>query len=135
MKRSFVKITVVAVIAMGIFTACDKVSEASSNYVGTWQSVGYYDNSPEAYMTAHQLIPDVSEKITFKKNGKGEYEANGSKKSFEWKAYEVGIEISISPSIHNDDNWTDLQREHWIESNKLTIVWSNKCEMVYEKIK
>ena len=134
MKRNFVKLTVAVVVITGVFAACDKGNEVSSNYVGTWQSVGYY-NRDGGFDQFGKFTSDVSEKITFEKKGKGEYEANGSKKSFEWEAYEIGIYISIASSIHDDNKWGNDQREHKLEANKLTIFWSNRCEMVYEKIK
>jgi len=102
--------------------------------VGVWQSVGYYHNYyPE---TTEKLTPmDVSEKITFNSNGNGVYTANGTEKAFTWTAGEVGIEISIAPSIHNDNNWNYPKREYYVTSTQLIIFWASSLQVVYKKEK
>jgi hypothetical protein len=138
-KIKFLFFTVIFAVVFTGFISCndDEKEGVSSDLVGTWQSVGYYDDSINGYYspeTTTAPIPDTSEKITFKSNGKGVYAANGSEKEFDWKAGEIGIDISIAPNIHNSDNWNYSGREYYLLSTKLVIFWSNSRQFVYTKI-
>jgi hypothetical protein len=118
------------------FTSCSKDDDASSPLVGTWQSVYYGHHSIVGEPGATNVTPDASETITFKSNGKGMYSAAGIEKEFDWTAGEIGVYISIAPSIHNDDNWNDTGREYeLLSSTKLCIYWSNERTYVYNKVK
>jgi len=137
----FVKICFVLLMASFILSGCSKDDDKdkeSSLLIGTWESVGYYNNMvngnyyPE---TTKDPIPDTSEKITFKKNGEGEYEANGNKKEFTWDYEYPGVSISIAASIHNYDNWNYPDRECDITSTQLVIFWANARQVVYKKVK
>jgi hypothetical protein len=134
-------LTAGALLAMCFFvTGCEKEEEGSSSeLVGTWQSVGYYNGSSNGnYYPGITTAPisDTSERITFKSNGKGVYAANGSEKEFDWKENDGGISINISmaSSIHNTDNWNYSDREYHLSSTELVIFWSSKAQYVYNKI-
>jgi hypothetical protein len=136
MKKTKMFAMLVFALSASVFTGCSKDDDSgsSSPFVGTWQSVGYYRSAyyPETTAT---LISDTSEKLTFNSNGKGVYSAGGTEKAFDWKAFDIGIDISIAPDIHNTDNWDYAGREYYlVSSTELVIIWSNAYSYVYEKI-
>ena len=136
MKKHLIVAALVVAVCAG-FTSCGEDDEGSSSLlIGTWQSVGYYNSLVNGHYfpeTTEEPIPDTSEKITFKSNGKGVYITKSGEREFDWKRYDIGIDISIAPSIHNDDNW-DVEREYYLSSTELAIIWSNKAQYVYRKI-
>jgi hypothetical protein len=139
-RGNFLAVLVTCVLLSMCFfvTGCDKDDNgggSSSKLVGTWQSVGYYTN----YAAQGTLVADISEKITFKSNGKGVYATAEIEKSFDWKlvsgAEDFAVDISIAPSIHNSDNWNYGEREYeLISATELIIYWSNARVYSYKKI-
>ena len=128
--KKYLSMMAVTILTVCIFASCDD-DKTSSPLTGTWESVGYYTN----YSTSGNLISDTSEKITFNSNGKGVYTANDTKKEFTWNASDIAVEISIAPSIHNQDNYDYPGREYdLLSSTQLVIYWSNARIYVYEKV-
>lgn len=69
MKQKLLLMAFAGLFAAATFGACSKDENSNSPLVGTWQSVGYYDNSVNGNYypgITTAPIPDISEKITFK---------------------------------------------------------------------
>jgi hypothetical protein len=140
MKKNLFWMAVIGLTVMlsAMLTSCSKDDDEgmASELVGNWKSVGYYDNSINGnYYPGITVapIPDTSETITFKSNGKGVYTANGVEKEFDWEPGEIAVHISIAPSVHNSDNWNYGDREYYVSSTELVIIWSNARQFVYQK--